>query len=90
MMEIIHTAHADVIADAPTFATIGSRILFFLLSIVGIIAILMALVNGIKYFLAMGNESQAKEAKNSFMYWTIGVALAMGSLAVIKFLGQFF
>ena len=90
MLEIIHTANADVIADAPTFSVIGGRILFFLLSIAGIIAILMALVNGMKYFLAMGNESQLQEAKKSFTYWMIGVALAMGALTIVKFLGQFF
>lgn len=89
-MGIIHIAHADVIAEAPSFATIGGRILFFLLSIIGVIAIIMALVNGLRYFLAMGNESQLKDAKKSFAWWTVGVALAMGSLVVVKFFGQFF
>jgi TRAP-type C4-dicarboxylate transport system permease small subunit len=90
MFEIIETARAGVISDAPTFANIGQKILSFLLSVVGIIAIIMTLINGIKYFLAFGNESQMKSAKKSFMVWTTGVLLALGAFILINFLGQFF
>ena len=49
-MEFINIAHAGVITDAPTLASSGMKILNFLLSVFGIIAIIMAVVSGMLYF----------------------------------------
>jgi hypothetical protein len=90
MFNFIEIAQADVIADAPTFSDIGQKILFFLLSVVGIIAIIMSVINGMKYFLAAGNEALLKSAKKSFLVWASGLLLAMGAFVLVKLIGSFF
>ena len=89
-MNFINVAHAGVISDAPTFQQIGSNILFFLLSIVGIIAIIALLVSGAMYFFSAGNETRMETAKNSVKYAILGIVIAMGGMIIIKLVGGFF
>ncbi len=88
-MEFINIAHAGVITDAPTLASSGMKILNFLLSVFGIIAIIMAVVSGMLYFFSAGDEEVNKKAKKSVVYSVIGVVLAMAALVVVKVVGQF-
>jgi TRAP-type C4-dicarboxylate transport system permease small subunit len=90
MIEIIEIAHAGVITDAPTFSAIGQKILFFLLSLVGVIAIIMIVISGMKYLLAFGDPKQLESAKKSVRAWIIGLVIAFGSLVIIRAIGQFF
>lgn len=61
-----------------------------LLYIIGIIAIIMIIVGGIRYVLSGGNASQVKEAKDTVLYSVIGLIVAIMSFAIVNFvLGQF-
>lgn len=89
-MNLINIAHAGVITDAPSISNIGMRILNFLLSVVGIIAILALVLAGIVYFFSAGDTKNAELAKRIAKYAILGVVMAMGSMVVVNFIGQFF
>ncbi|MDD5396960.1 MAG: hypothetical protein PHW24_02765 [Candidatus Moranbacteria bacterium] len=89
-MHIINIAHAGVISDAPSVSHIGINVLFFLLSVAGIVAIISLVLAGVKYFLAIGDEKVMESAKRSATYASWGILLAMGSMILIRFMGQFF
>ena len=90
MNHIIEIAHAGVISDAPTFQQIGSNILYFLLSIVGIIVIIALLISGATYFFSAGNEMRMETAKKSVKYAILGIVIAMGGMIIVKLVGGFF
>ncbi|HPN54636.1 MAG TPA: hypothetical protein PLB52_01755 [Candidatus Moranbacteria bacterium] len=89
MFYLIETAHAGVISDALTLKEVGINILGFLLSIVGIIAIIMMIVSGALYFFSAGNEKMAEIAKKSLTYGVIGIVMALGGIIVVKTLSIF-
>lgn len=88
-MKIIETAHAQVIANAPTFTEIGTRIVSFLLQVLGFFAIIGLVITAILYFTSGGNENQIKLAKRSFFYSVVGAVIALGSLLIINYLRNF-
>jgi len=89
-MNFIPIAHAGVISDAPTFKEIGVNILFFLLSVAGVIAIMALVVSGVMYFFSAGDEMRMETAKKSAKYALIGVIIAMGGMIIVKLIGGFF
>ena len=89
-MNLISIAHAGVISDAPTFKEIGVNILFFLLSIAGIIAIMALVVSGVMYFFSAGDEMKMETAKKSAKYALLGIIIAMGGIIIVKLVGGFF
>ncbi|EKE18432.1 MAG: hypothetical protein ACD_9C00338G0003 [uncultured bacterium] len=90
MIHIINIAHAGVITDAPSISSMGIKFLFFLLSIAMIIAIIALVISGILYFFSGGDEKKMQIAKRSATYAILGVALAMGGMILVNFIGQFF
>ena len=89
-MNFINIAHAGVISDAPTFQQIEINILYFLLSVAGIIAIMALVVSGVMYFFSTGDEMKMETAKKSAKYVLVGIVIAMGGMIIVKLIGQFF
>ena len=89
-MHIINVARAGVISDAPPISSALTNILSFLLSVIGIIAIIALVVAGAMYATAAGNEKQMEAAKKYAQYSMVGIVLAMGGMIAISFIGQFF
>ncbi len=90
MLEFINIAQAGIISDAPSVSSLGIKILNFLLSVVGFFAIISLVLAGIKYFFALGDKKQIENAKNAATAAVWGIALAMGGMILIRFIGQFF
>lgn len=90
IMDIINTAHAGVISDAPTFSKIGGNVLTLLLSIFAVIAIIMLVVYGIMYLTAYGDEEQIKKAKSGSLWAVVGIISALGGMALVSTIGKFF
>ena len=88
-MNFIAIAHAGVISDAPTVKEIGINVLFFLLSLIVIIAIISLLVSGIMYFFSAGDTRKMETAKKSTKYALLGIIIAAGSMIIIRLIGQF-
>lgn len=89
-MHIIEAARAGVITEAPSVSSVGMNVLNFLLSVVGIIAIISLVLAGIMYVTAQGDEKRMRVAKKSAQYTILGIILAMGAMVVIAFVGKFF
>jgi hypothetical protein len=73
-----------------TLTQIARNILNFLLSIIGVLALIMLVISGIMYLTSAGNETRMKTAKSIFMASLIGIAVAMGSLVLVTAVARFF
>ncbi|MGW8185122.1 MAG: hypothetical protein ACWGHO_03350 [Candidatus Moraniibacteriota bacterium] len=83
------TTNAAVNA-APSLAAIALKVLNFLLSVTGTIAIIMLVAAGIAYLTAAGNEGQIETAKKMTTWAIIGIAVALGALVIVKQIASFF
>lgn len=86
----VSAAKAGVISQAPSISTVGIKILFFLLSVAGIVAIISLVLAGVLYFFSAGDEKKVQLAKRAVMFSVIGIAGAMGGMILVNFIGQFF
>jgi hypothetical protein len=84
------TAEETLINSAPSLATIALKVLNFLLSIVGVAAIIMLAAAGIAYMTAAGNEGQIEIAKKMTKWSIVGIAVALGALVIVKQVASFF
>jgi hypothetical protein len=89
-LSIINTVYAGTISDATPSATILQNVLQFLLSIVGVLAIIASVVAGLLYLTAAGNTKQIALAKKAFSFSIIGIVVALGALVIVSQLGSFF
>ena len=76
--------------SALTLSQIALRVLNFLMSILGILALLMMVVGAMFYLTAAGDEKQVEKGKKIFQYAVIGVIVAMASMVVIRQVSVFF
>lgn len=56
-----------------------------ILIILGIIAVLMIIIGGIRYTLSGGDASGIQSAKNTIMYAVIGLVIAILAFAIVNF-----
>jgi len=65
-------------------------ILSYTFAILAGIAIIVIVVAGMRFVLSQGNSEKANSARNTIIYAAIGLALAAGSFAIVRFVvGQF-
>lgn len=72
-----------VIANAPPLTASLTKVLNFLLWILGSLGILGLLVAGILYFTAHGDERQVRTAKKAVVAGIVGITLALSSMVVV-------
>jgi len=63
---------------------IATNTLTFLLSIVGIIAIIFMVIGGIMYMTSVGDDKRTGTAKNIFKYSIIGTVIALASVIIVQ------
>ena len=63
--------------------TIITNILYWMLSIFGILAIIAFIISGLQYILSTGNEETLDNAKRSMKWSIVGVAVALSGLVII-------
>ena len=66
-----------------------SNFLKWLLGIFSVLAIISFTIAGIQYFMAAGDEGQAKNAKKNMQLSIIGVLVAFSALVIIYAIGNF-
>ena len=65
-------------------------IINLLLFIIGIVAVIMIIIGGIKYITSNGNSQQVTSAKDTVLYSVIGLVVALMAYAIVNFvLAQF-
>lgn len=75
---------AGVIESATPLTTVLSNALSFLLSIVGIVGIIGAVVSGIWYLTAGGDEGRMKVAKRAMIACVTGAVIALAALLIVR------
>ncbi len=76
--------------DALTLSQIGLNVLNFLLGVMGVLALIMLVLGASMYLTSAGDEDRIDKGKDIVKYSLIGVALAMGSMVLVKQIAQFF
>ncbi len=81
---------AGPIDTAPRIATVLTNILDFLLSGVGIVAIIGIVIGGAMYFFSAGDMRRIEQAKKIIFASVIGLVVALGSVVLVRLLASFF
>ena len=71
----------NLFADTGVFKQITNTILY----IVGIIAVIMLIIGGIKYVISGGDAKKVTDAKNTVLYAIIGLVIAFLAFAIVNF-----
>lgn len=74
----------ELVGENGIFTTV-SNILIFL---VGIIAVIMLIIGGIRYAVSGGDQAAVTAAKNTILYAIIGLVVAFMAFAIINFVTQ--
>lgn len=69
---------------------IATNVLNFLLTVIGILAIIMLVIGGMMYLLAAGDEDRIDKGKKIVKYSIIGIIIALGSMVLVRQLAAFF
>ncbi len=68
--------------------TLGSRVqtvVNILLYVLGVIAVIMIVVGGIRYTTSNGDSSNIKAAKDTILYAVVGLVVAIMAYAIVNF-----
>lgn len=71
----------NLFGDAGVFKTITNTVLY----IVGVVAVIMLIIGGIKYVISGGDAKKVTDAKNTVLYAIIGLIIAFLAFAIVNF-----
>ena len=71
----------DLFGDNGVFKQITNTILY----VVGIIAVVMLIIGGVKYLISGGDSKKVADAKNTVLYAIIGVIISVLAFAIVNF-----
>lgn len=71
----------ELFGDNGVFKKVTNVILY----IVGIIAVIMLIIGGIKYVISGGDAKKVTDAKNTILYAIIGLVIAFLAFAIVNF-----
>lgn len=71
----------DLFGDNGAFKQVTNTILY----IVGIIAVIMLIIGGIKYVISGGDSKKITDAKNTVLYAIIGLIISFLAFAIVNF-----
>ena len=72
---------SDLLGNGGVVDSITSTILYVL----GFISVVMLIIGGVKYALSAGDAKAVTDAKNTILYALIGLAIAILSYSIVKF-----
>lgn len=72
---------AELFGPTGAFRQITNTILY----IVGIIAVVMLIIGGIKYVVSGGDSKKVTDAKNTVLYAIIGLVISVFAYAIVNF-----
>lgn len=66
-------------------STLMTTVISTMLLLIGSIAVIMIIIGGIRYTTSNGDPSKVKSAKDTILYSVIGLVVAIGAYAIVKF-----
>lgn len=81
------TGNADCTSTSgqPTVDKVLKLALSILSFVVGVIAVIMLIVGGLKYILSQGESAQTASAKNTILYAIVGMVVAALAQVIVRF-----
>ncbi len=71
---------------SPTdFAKLMHNVINTILIVLGMIAVIMIVIGGIRYTTSNGDSSQVQAAKNTVLYAVVGLVIAIMAYAIVNF-----
>ncbi len=71
----------DLFGDRGAFKTITNTVLY----IVGVLAVVMLIIGGIRYVVSGGDSKKVTDAKNTILYAIIGLIICFLAYAIVNF-----
>lgn len=71
----------DLFGDRGVFKTITNTVLY----IVGVLAVVMLIIGGIRYVVSGGDAKKVTDAKNTILYAIIGLIVCFLAYAIVNF-----
>ncbi|MBR2767238.1 hypothetical protein IKD67_04125 [Candidatus Saccharibacteria bacterium] len=72
---------SDLFGEKGAFRQITNTILY----VVGVIAVIMLIIGGIRYVVSGGDSKKVTDAKNTVLYAIIGLVIAVFAYAIVNF-----
>ena len=72
-------------ADANDLTNLIKNVVNVLLFIVGVAAVIMIIIGGLRYVTSSGDQSQVTAAKNTILYSVVGLVVAALAYAIVNF-----
>jgi hypothetical protein len=72
-------------AQQDDFKTLMKNIVSTLLVVLGMIAVIMIVIGGIRYTTSNGDSAQIKSAKDTILYAVVGLVVAIMAFAIVNF-----
>jgi hypothetical protein len=80
---------SDTGLPSTTVSDIISNLMSWILSVVGILAIIAFAIAGILYMTSGGDEERISSAKRAFIYSILGVIIALSGLVIVQAVQNF-
>lgn len=61
------------------------QVINILLYIIGVVAVIMLIIGGIRYTVSNGDSNQVSSAKNTILYAVVGLVVAIFAYAIVNF-----
>lgn len=71
--------------NSTDLSTFVRSIINILLFVIGLIAVLMIIIGGLRYVLSGGDSNSTNAAKNTILYAVIGLVVAIMAYAIVNF-----
>lgn len=75
----------DTPAGSPDVNSTVETVINLLSLVVGIIAVVMVIVGGLKYILSSGDSNQLNSAKNTVLFALVGLAIVALAQVIVRF-----
>ena len=72
---------ASLFGDGGIFETVSKVLLF----VIGAVSVIMLIVGGIRYTISKGDSSAVTSAKNTILYYIVGLVVAILAYAAVDF-----
>lgn len=77
------TVQPTNLPSSPDLGVLLTRVINYFLGLVGLLAVLMLVIGGIRYITSGGNEQTIEKAKNTILYAIIGIIIVLLSYAIV-------
>lgn len=77
------TVQPTNLPSSPDLGVLLTRVINYFLGLVGLLAVLMLVIGGIRYITSGGNEQTIEKAKQTILYAIIGIIIVLLSYAIV-------